>query len=105
MAVTGRGDAKQFLQCGACHEPDAGGLYMMAIAKRNCPDAIIAAPRGRRYREVSEQVFEVLESYTPLIQPLSIDEAFLDVTGSRRLHGSPRQIAVSIRKRIVEVSP
>jgi len=74
----------------------------MVIALRDCPAAVVVPPRGRRYREISEQVFEVLESYTPLVQPLSIDEAFLDVTGSRRLHGSPRQIAEAIRKRIVE---
>jgi DNA polymerase-4 len=45
-------------------------------------------------------VFEILESFTPLVEPLSIDEAFLDVMGSRRLHGTPRQIAETIKERI-----
>ena len=71
-----------------------------AIARRCCPQAIVVRPRGRRYREVSEQVFAVLESFTPLVQPLSVDEAFCDVTGSRLLHGEARAIAVAIKRRI-----
>jgi DNA polymerase-4 len=73
----------------------------MAIAKRCCPEAVVVAPRGRRYREVADQVFEILESYTPLVEPLSIDEAFLDVTGSTALCGPPLEIAGSIKTRIL----
>ncbi len=99
------GDGPRGVVAAASYEARAYGCHSaqpMAIALRDCPDAVVMPPRGRRYREVSEQVFTVLESFTPLVQPLSIDEAFLDVTGSRRLYGSPRQIAASIRQRIVE---
>ena len=72
----------------------------MAVALRCCPKAIVVPPRGKRYTEVSAQIFEILEQFTPLIEPLSIDEAFLDVTGSTGLFGPPQQIAQQIRKRV-----
>jgi DNA polymerase-4 len=58
----------------------------MEVAKRLCPHAVVVPCRFSRYREVSERLFEILESFTPVVQPLSIDEAFLDVTGTQRLH-------------------
>jgi DNA polymerase-4 len=72
----------------------------MAVALRLCPHAIVVPVRMSRYREVSHRVFEILESFSPLIEPLSIDEAFLDVSGSQRLHGSPSQIAAKLKTRI-----
>jgi len=72
----------------------------MATAIRLCPHAIVLGTRPKRYQEVSEQVFEILGCYTPLIEPLSIDEAFLDVTGCERLLGPGEQIAADIRKEI-----
>ncbi|HED53591.1 MAG TPA: DNA polymerase IV [Phycisphaerales bacterium] len=73
-----------------------------AVARRLCPDAVVVKPRGERYREVSRAVFEIFESVTPIIEPLSIDEAFLDVTGSIRLLGEPIEIARSIKRRVRE---
>ncbi len=72
----------------------------MAVAKRLCPDAVVVTPRPGRYREVSARLFAILESFTPLVEPLSIDEAFLDVTGSQALLGPAREIAVAIKRRI-----
>jgi DNA polymerase-4 len=72
----------------------------MAVAKRLCPQAVVVAPRMAHYVAVSEQVFAVFESVTPLVEPLSIDEAFLDVTGSTRLFGAPRAIAEHVKRRI-----
>ncbi len=98
------GDGPRGVVAAASYEARAFGCHSaqpMSIARRCCPGVVIVPPRGRRYREVSAIVFEILESYTPLVQPLSIDEAFLDVTGSTRLHGEPRRIAASIRHRIV----
>ncbi|MHC5212782.1 MAG: DNA polymerase IV, partial [Planctomycetota bacterium] len=69
-------------------------------AKRLCPELVIVAGRMERYVEVSEQVFAIFESVTPLVEPLSIDEAFLDVGGSVRLFGQPPEIAALIRRRI-----
>ena len=59
-----------------------------ARAVRLCPKAVFLRPRPERYAEASRQVFSIFEEYTPLVEPLSIDEAFLDVTASR-LTGSP----------------
>ncbi|MEO1007593.1 MAG: DNA polymerase IV [Planctomycetota bacterium] len=71
-----------------------------AIARRLCPQAIVVRGNYARYRELSDRVFAILHDHTPLVQPLSIDEAFLDVTGSRRLLGDGVRIARSIRARI-----
>ncbi len=73
-----------------------------AVALRLCPQAIIARPGPGRIREQSERAFAVFERVTPLVQPLSIDEAFLDVTGSVRLLGEPRAIAERIRREVFE---
>jgi DNA polymerase IV len=69
----------------------------MVRARRLCPDLVIAPARFDRYGEVSRQVMEILTSYTPLVEPLSLDEAFLDVAGSVRLFGPPPHIGESIR--------
>lgn len=69
-------------------------------AKRLCPHAVIAAPRFARYHELSRQLRQILYSYSPMIEPISIDEAFVDVTGSRRLHGDGPTIAAGIRARV-----
>lgn len=71
-----------------------------AVARRLCPHAIFVKGNYERYRELSGQVFDILEDFSPLVQPLSIDEAFIDVTGSRQLLGSPEKIAAAIRARI-----
>ena len=70
----------------------------MHEALRKCPQAIVVSPSRGRYDEVSSQVFEVFHNYTPLVEGLSIDEAFLDVTGSRSLFGDGEAIARMIRR-------
>ncbi len=72
----------------------------MVTAIRLCPHAVVLPVRGARYREVSEKLFEVLARFTPVVEPLSIDEAFLDVTGSRRLWGDGERIGHEIRRAI-----
>lgn len=74
----------------------------MATAMRLCPQAVVLPVRMSRYKEVSEQVFEIFYHFTPLVEPLSIDEAFLDVTGSTRLFDSPVEIAKQIKRMVVE---
>ena len=72
----------------------------VARAQRMAPTAIFIPPDHERYSEVSRRVMEIFFEYTPYVEPLSLDEAFLDVTGSRRLFGSGRDIAQAIRKRV-----
>ncbi|MCX7057419.1 MAG: DNA polymerase IV [Proteobacteria bacterium] len=72
------------------------------MALERCPQAIVVTPRMGRYREVSEQVFSVFNEVTPLVEGLSLDEAFLDVTGSIGLFGAPTAIAAAIKRRIRE---
>jgi DNA polymerase-4 len=73
----------------------------MAVAKRLCPQAIIVRGHYDRYREESRKVFAILESYSPLVEPLSIDEAFVDVTNSQKLLGEPETMARRIKDRIL----
>ena len=69
-------------------------------AKRLAPHAVFVAPDMARYSEVSGNIMEIFHQYTPLVEPLSLDEAFLDVTGSQRLLGSGRTIAEAIRAQV-----
>ena len=71
-------------------------------AKRLCPHAIVVRPRMSAYSEASKAVFEVFEDTTPLVEGLSIDEAFLDVRGLERLAGAPAEIAARLRRRVLE---
>ncbi len=71
-------------------------------AQRMAPHAIFVAPEHHRYSEISERVMEIFNSFTPLVEPLSLDEAFLDVTGSRKLIGTGREIGEAIRQKVEE---
>ena len=72
----------------------------MREALRRCPEAVCVHPRMSRYKEVSGQVFAIFHEFTPIVEGLSLDEAFLDVTASQQLHGDPPVIAAEIRSRI-----
>jgi DNA polymerase-4 len=71
-------------------------------ARRLCPDAVVVSPRMSAYSEASKAVFEVFNDTTPLVEGISIDEAFLDVGGLRRIAGSPTEIAVKLRRDVLE---
>ncbi len=77
-----------------------GSAMPISEAYRRCPHAVFLRPRMRLYAEVSERVFDILGRYTNLVEPLSIDEAFLDVTASRRLHGDGPTIARALKAEI-----
>ena len=89
----------------ATYEARAYGVHSampMSRARRLCPQATVIAPTPGLYAETSRGVMEVFRSITPLVEPLSLDEAFLDVRGAQRRLGSPRQIAELLRARIVD---
>jgi DNA polymerase IV len=73
-----------------------------AQARRLCPQAIVVSPRMSAYSEASKAVFEVFRQTTPLVEGLSIDEAFLDVRGFRRISGTPTEMAVRLRREVRE---
>ncbi|HIE80225.1 MAG TPA: DNA polymerase IV [Nitrospinaceae bacterium] len=74
----------------------------IAQAKRLCPHAIFLGGSHRRYSEYSAKVFEILKRYSPLVEPMSLDEAFVDLTGCERLHGPVLKSAEKIRNEILE---
>src|ERR687896_2751483 len=73
-----------------------------AQARRLCPHAIVVPPRMSAYSAASKAVFEVFKDTTPMVEGLSIDEAFLDVGGLRRISGPPLDIAVRLRREVRE---
>ena len=71
-------------------------------AKQKCPQGIFIPPRMQRYKEVSRRVMAILREFTPLVEPVSIDEAYLDISDSTKLHGDPEDIALQIKAKIKE---
>jgi DNA polymerase-4 len=89
--------------CAASYEARPFGVHSampMAIARRRCPDAVFLPVRHEVYERFSREVMDVLASITPLVEQLSIDEAFLDVHGVRRLHGDAVSVATVVRRRV-----
>jgi len=94
------GASRRGVVCAASYEARPFGVHSampMVEAMRRCPEAIVIAPRHHRYGEVSAQVFSIFHRYTPLVEGLSLDEAFLDVTASRSLFGDGEAVAARIR--------
>lgn len=89
----------------ASYEAKALGISTpmgMAVARRRCPSAVVVPPRMSAYSEASKALFQVFDQTTPFVEGLSIDEAFLEVGGLRRISGSPSQIATSLRRDVLE---
>src|SRR6202035_260132 len=68
-----------------------------AQARRLCPQAVVVPPRMAAYSQASDAVFEVFRDTSPLVEPISVDEAFIDVGGLRRISGTPVEIAARLR--------
>ena len=99
------GQARRGVVLAASYEVRPFGVRSampMARALALAPDAVVVSPRHDAYAEASTRVFDILCSVTPLVEPLSLDEAFLDVTASRTLFGAPAEVARRLRARIAE---
>jgi len=81
-----------------------GSAMPMAIARRKCPEAIIVPPRMGRYMEVSQIVMGVLSDFSPKVEPLSLDEAFCDMTGAERLFGPPEAMGTQVKAAVFEAT-
>jgi DNA polymerase-4 len=89
----------------ASYEAKARGVRTAMSTRRAlqlCPPAIVVEPRMSAYSEASKAVYRVFDDTTPLVEAMSIDEAFLDVRGLRRLSGTPVEIAVRLRREVLE---
>lgn len=87
----------------ASYEARKAGIHSampLAEAQRRCPQAVFLPVNIQKYQKVSQQIRAIFLTYTPLVEPLSLDEAFLDVTASTRLFGSAEDIAITIKQRI-----
>ena len=81
-----------------------GSAMPVGEATRRCPDAIIVPPRFERYQELSGETMRVLGDFSPRVEPLSLDEAFLDMTGAESIFGSPREMGRQIKDAVFEAT-
>ena len=97
------GPSARGVVCAASYEARRFGVRsaMPTVrARRLCPEGVFVSPRFPRYEELSGRVFAMYREYTPLVEPLSLDEAFLDVTASEALYGGGRAVAEALRQRV-----
>ena len=71
-------------------------------ARQKCPDGVFIPPRMARYKEISKEIMAILRKFSPQVEVVSIDEAYMDISGSQRLHGNPEAVARDIKKTIKE---
>ena len=98
------GSKERGVVSSASYEAREFGIHSaqpIATAMRFCPEGIFLPVRMWRYKEISRQVLAIFKRFSPLVEPLSLDEAFVDVTGTTRLFGPPEEIAKKIKRQVV----
>ena len=98
------GGSHRGVVAAASYEARKFGIHSampMFQAKRRCPELVVVSPHRQRYSEISHQIREILRSFSPLVEQISIDEAYVDISGCKRLHGTPRKTALAIKKGIL----
>ena len=99
------GSSSRGVVAAASYEARKFGIHSampMFMARHKCPDLVIVPPRRKRYSELSRRIMAILGSFSPLIEPLSIDEAYVDVSGCCRLLGTADQIGAAVKASIQE---
>ena len=99
------GSGSRGVVAAASYEARSYGIYSAMpsrSAKRLCRELVFISGDYEFYVQVSERIMNILRRFTPLVEPLSLDEAFLDVGGVRRIHGEPESIAYKIRDAIYQ---
>ena len=81
-----------------------GSAMPVAEARRRCPHAVMVEPRFDRYEEISRRVMDVFADFSPVVEPISLDEAFLDMSGAERLFGPPQAMARRIKEAVREAT-
>ena len=97
------GDSNRGVVCAASYEARQYGVHSampMYQARQNCPHGMFLRPRRYRYKELSNRIMDILEAFSPIVEQVSIDEAYVDITGSEKLYGSPADIGTRIKERI-----
>lgn len=104
VVVGGRPNSRGVVSAASYEARKYGIRSAMPIAEaaRRCPSAVFLPVNAKKYREVSAQIRQIFLTYTPMVEPISLDEAFLDVTGSTSLFGPADVIAMTIKQRIQE---
>lgn len=98
-----RGGLGRGVVSAASYEARAFGIHSampISQAYRRCPGAVFLPPRSERYAEVSDRIMRILGGFTPLVEPISIDEAFLDCTGTENLFGKPAELGARIKEAV-----
>jgi len=99
------GPSKRSVVSAASYEARKYGVRSampVFMAKQKCPEGVFVPPRIQRYKGVSKKIMKLLCDFSPLVEPVSIDEAYMDITGGERLLGSPEQVGIHIKEKIRE---
>ena len=102
LAVGGSADGRGVVAAASYEARKHGVHSAMAMRKavQLCPDLAIVRPRIDYYSKVSKSIHEIFRAYTPIIEPLSLDEAFLDVTATAHLYGGAEKVGIAVKSRI-----